>query len=103
MYLDESNVIAYLFGWMIEDEFHLNNIAVDSHYRKMGIGKKLIETMIDYVISKNGRRILLEGMQENLSAIRLYEKMGFTAVGDHKDYYTKGKHAICYNLDLSNG
>lgn len=88
---------------MIEDEYHLNNIAVDSNYRRMGIARKLIETMIDYVKSKNGRRILLEVMQENLSAIRLYEKMGFTAVGDRKDYYKKGKHAICFNLEISNG
>ena len=58
---------------------------------------------ITYVINKNGRRILLEVMQENLSAIRLYEKMGFKVVGDRKYYYTKGQHAICFNLELKNG
>ena len=103
VYMQDAVVLAYLFGWMVEDEYHLNNIAVDADYRKQGIGKKLMKKMIEFVTKSDGQNILLEVMHENSSAIRLYEKMGFKVVGDRKDYYTKGQHAICFNLELKNG
>jgi len=42
-------------------------------------------------------------MHENKAAIHLYERNGFSAVGKRKNYYTKGKHAILYELELNNG
>ncbi len=98
-----GEVIGYVFGWMIDDEYHLNNIAVKKQFQKKGIGKKLLLEVIEYTKSQNGLLVFLEVMHKNKPAIRLYEKNGFIAVGKRKNYYTKGKHAILYTLELRHG
>ena len=88
---------------MIEGEYHLNNIAVKKEFQGNGIGKKLLLEVINFTKSQNGTLVFLEVMHNNEPAIRLYEGNGFTAVGKRKDYYTKGKHAILYTLELNHG
>ncbi len=100
---ENDNLIGYVFGWFIENEYHLNNIAVKKQFQGQGIGDKLLSEVIQFVNSNNGKLIFLEVLHENEAAIRLYEKHGFHAVGKRKDYYTKGKHAILYTLELNNG
>jgi len=36
-------VAGYIFGWIIQDEFHLNNIDVHPEYIRRSIGKELIK------------------------------------------------------------
>ncbi|MBC8196864.1 MAG: ribosomal protein S18-alanine N-acetyltransferase [Candidatus Marinimicrobia bacterium] len=100
---ENNKVIGFIFGWMIENEFHLNNIAIKKQFQGKGLGLKLINSVIEFVKSKKGNLIFLEVMHDNESAIRLYEKNGFESVGKRKDYYTKGKHAILYTLEINNG
>ena len=101
--IENNLVIGYVFGWMIEGEYHLNNIAVNKQYQGKGLGQELLKTVLDYVKSRSGKLVFLEVMQDNEHAICLYEKNGFTAVGKRKNYYTKGKHAILYTLEMNNG
>ena len=101
--IENNLVIGYVFGWMIEGEYHLNNIAVNKQFQGKGLGQELLKTVLDYVKSRSGKLVFLEVMHDNEHAIRLYEKNGFTAVGKRKNYYTKGKHAILYTLELNNG
>ena len=101
--IENNVVIGYVFGWMIEGEYHLNNIAVNKQYQGKGLGQELLKTVLDYVKSRSGKLVFLEVMQNNEQAICLYEKNGFTAVGKIKNYYTKGKHAILYTLEINNG
>lgn len=103
VYLKNDNVVAYLFGWIIQKEYYLNNIAVSAELRRQGIGRNLIKTMIKFVKNDGVNQILLEVMQKNTTAIHLYEKLGFKAFGERTDNYTKGQHAVCYKLDLNNG
>ena len=42
VYLLEELVAGYIFGWIILDEFHLNNIAVHPDVLRRSIGKKLL-------------------------------------------------------------
>jgi [ribosomal protein S18]-alanine N-acetyltransferase len=100
---ENNTVIGFIFGWMIEDEFHLNNIAVKKQFQGRGLGAKLLTSVIEFVKLIKGKLIFLEVMHDNESAIRLYENNGFESVGKRKDNYTKGKHAILYTLEINNG
>ena len=93
-------VVGYIFGWIIHDEFHLNNIAVHPEYLRRSIGKQLIEHIISRVISHDIKVILLEVSANNIPAKIFYESLGFTEVGIRRDYYTQGDDAVLYNLDL---
>ena len=101
VYIMNELVVGYIFGWIIHDEFHLNNIAVHPEYLRRSIGKELIEHIISRVISHDIKLILLEVSAQNISAQRCYKSLGFIQMGIRKDYYSKGDDAILFNLDLT--
>ena len=41
VYIMDEQVAGYIFGWIIHDEFHLNNIAVHQDYLLINIEKNL--------------------------------------------------------------
>ncbi len=100
VYIMGELVAGYIFGWIIHDEFHLNNIAVHSEYLRRSIGKELILHIISRVLSHDIKVILLEVSANNIPAQKCYKSLGFTQRGIRKDYYSKGDDAILYYLDL---
>ena len=100
VYLMNKRVAGYIFGWIIMEEFHLNNIAVHQDYQRKKIGKRLIQHVIEKVVLRNIRVILLEVSANNIPAQKCYKSLGFTQWGIRKDYYSKGDDAILYYLDL---
>ena len=78
VYIMDEMVIGYIFGWIIHDEFHLNNIAVHPEYLRRNIGRELIRHIISMVISRDIKVILLEVSAENIAAQKCYKSLGFT-------------------------
>lgn len=79
-------VIAYLNNLPVgtariklEQNAKVERVAVLKAYRTLGIGKQLMEYIIEYCISHNSQRIYL-GAQEY--AIPFYQKCGFTTYGE---------------------
>ena len=68
VYMIDSKLVGYLFGWYIKDEFHINNIAVHEDFRTLGIAEKMIGDIILKLILKN---IFLEVSKLNIRAILL--------------------------------
>ena len=71
----------------IAGEGYVTNIAVLPEHRRLGIGKKILE----FVIQKSKDElefISLEVRVSNHAAISLYEKLGFKNVGLRKRFYT---------------
>ena len=101
VYVIEKLVVGYIFGWIIQGEFHLNNIAVHPEYLRKSIGKNLIQHIIARVIFLNVGVILLEVSAKNIPARKCYQSLGFNQMGLRKDYYSKGDDAILYNLVLN--
>ena len=101
VYIMDELVAGYIFGWIIHDEFHLNNIAVHPEYFRRSFGKELIRHIISRVISHDIKVILLEVSSNNIPAQKCYKSLGFTQRGVRKNYYSKGDDAILYNLDLT--
>ena len=101
VYVIDEIVAGYIFGWIIQGGFHLNNIAVHPEYLRRSIGKNLIQHIIARVILRNVGVILLEVSAENIPARECYQSLGFNQMGIRKDYYSKGDDAILYNLELN--
>jgi ribosomal-protein-alanine N-acetyltransferase len=100
VYQKNDYVVGYLFGWHVMDEYHLNNIAVADSFRGAGIGIHLLKNMELYLKEIEVKSVFLEVSSSNLSARKLYEKMGFVPQGERKDYYTKGDDAVLYTLEF---
>lgn len=75
-------VMSYAVG-----ECHILNVCIHPEYQRQGLGRCVIERLLE-VAQQNGVRIaFLEVRLSNSGAYRLYEELGFTEVGVRKDYY----------------
>lgn len=86
-----ANKNGLIAGYMgiskILDEGYVTNVAVLPEYRRLGIGKKILEHVID-ALKNELAFISLEVRASNNGAISLYEKFGFERVGLRKRFYS---------------
>ncbi|MFN0111131.1 MAG: GNAT family N-acetyltransferase [Blastocatellia bacterium] len=88
---DESEselvVVGCFSGWLVADEFEVDNVAVSTDSRRNGIASKLLSASLEIARRKGAVRVFLEVRAMNKPACLLYEKLGFTVVGRRKYYY----------------
>jgi ribosomal-protein-alanine N-acetyltransferase len=83
---ERDKVLGYCIASVAVGEAHVLNLCVDPDEQGQGIGRKLLENLID---SARGRAetVFLEVRPSNTVAIALYENMGFNEIGIRKGYY----------------
>ncbi len=80
-------VVGFFAGWIVEDELHINNVASHQDYRRIGIGRSLMEAAIDEAGLRGVAHVILEVRASNEGAQLLYRDLGFGYVGRRRDYY----------------
>ena len=86
--VENGRVVGYGGMWLIIDEAHVNNIAVDPACRSRGYGRLLMKELMR--VAYNALEICkmtLEVRVTNDEAIKLYTSMGFEVAGTRKGYY----------------
>lgn len=68
-------------------EAWVNNIAVRRDRQRRGIGRVLLESLLEYARRQGVRSVLLEVAADNKPAQNLYDTYGFTVVGLRRGYY----------------
>jgi len=81
------SVVGFFAGWIVEDELHVNNVASHKGYRRMGIGRSLMQAAIDEARVRGVAEVLLEVRASNESAQQMYRNLNFHFVGRRRDYY----------------
>jgi ribosomal-protein-alanine N-acetyltransferase len=82
-----GNVVGFIVGRQVEDEWEIENIAVTGSGRRCGLGSRLVGELLDLVRSRGGKSVFLEVRESNRAARSLYEKWAFLEVGRRKMYY----------------
>ena len=85
--VDENTIVGFAGLKVILDEADIMNIVVKKDFRHNGIGSFLLENLINHSKDLNLKTITLEVNENNLSAIRLYDKFSFDKLGIRKNYY----------------
>ncbi|MGD8337188.1 MAG: ribosomal protein S18-alanine N-acetyltransferase [Desulfobacterales bacterium] len=83
-----GQIFAYAFLRMTLDEIHLLKIAVAPRWRRRGIATWLLGFCFGLAQRRNARKVYLEVRRSNVSAIDLYDKVGFQIIGTRPKYYT---------------
>lgn len=97
----DSNLIAgFLCRWLIADECHVLNIAVDPDSRRHGIGAVMLTEAITEAKSTGANVVTLEVRRSNLPARQLYRKFEFEERRLRRHYYGPGEDAIIMELRL---
>lgn len=73
----------------IAGEGEITNVVVAACHRRKGIGRKMMEHMLEEAKGKGIGDCTLEVRCSNLPAIRLYESLGFKGEGVRPDFYEK--------------
>lgn len=87
----EEGIAGYGGLWFILDEAHITNVAVKNSCRRRGIGRRLVEALIEKAAERDIFKMTLEVRKSNRGAIALYEKAGFAVEGRRPGYYQDNK------------
>ncbi len=85
-------------------EAHVLNLCVRPESQGAGIGRQLLEHLLEEVRHSGCHLILLEARPSNPAAIHLYRSTGFEQIGRRKGYYPTSagrEDALVFALDIS--
>lgn len=89
----EEQLLGYAIVARLPFEAELQAIGVLPERRQNGAGLALMEAVFTTAQGWSSERLLLEVRAGNLSAIRLYQRCGFSEDGRRKGYYPAAKGA----------
>jgi len=71
----DGEIIGYALMMIVLDEAHLLNLSIAKAYQKQGLGRLLLEHMIQIARQYKAANMFLEVRPSNISAIALYENI----------------------------
>lgn len=85
----ENKIVGYSNIYIVAGKAQIANFAVAPGFRNRGVGRLLMNEIVDRAEEKKCRVIFLEVRESNTPALELYKSYGFHASGQRKDYYSK--------------
>jgi ribosomal-protein-alanine N-acetyltransferase len=97
----EGTVLGFIVVRTIDQDWEIENIVVDTNWRRHGIATQLLNEIRKSAESESAMKIFLEVRQSNTGARRLYENCGFQTCGYRGQYYINpSEDAIVYQFVL---
>jgi ribosomal-protein-alanine N-acetyltransferase len=83
-----ERVAGFCAFWRVADQIHINNLAIRPDLRSRGLGRYLLQGVLDEASRLGAIHATLEVRRSNAAARRLYERAGFHVAGVRASYYT---------------
>lgn len=80
---------------------HICTIDVATKHRRRGVGIKLLKELEQIFARKGVEVCYLEARLNNVAALELYKRQGYSEVERLKDYYFEGAHGVRLQKNLS--
>ena len=96
----DDEIVGFAGFLKICDEADIMNIVTKIDKRHLGIGSKLLSSLINIAKEQNLKTITLEVNVNNQIAINLYNKFNFKKTGLRKKYYNNTDDAIIMTLEI---
>lgn len=86
-----GKIVGFVIGMLYMERTalagHILTIDVSTAYRKKGIAQKLLHEIEKIFKEKGAKTCHLEVREDNIAALRLYQKLGYKKVARLKGYY----------------
>jgi len=82
-----SRIVGFAGQMFIDDESHVNNIAVDPEWQGSGLGAAILSDLVRTGLDRGTRHLTLEVRVGNEPALALYKRFGLAPVGVRPNYY----------------
>ena len=92
--VDDDALVGYAGIAIAAGEAEVMTIAVRASHQGRGLGRALLQALLDAADAANARRVMLEVETGNVAAIALYERNGFVRTGVRPNYYALGVDAL---------
>jgi ribosomal-protein-alanine N-acetyltransferase len=89
----EEEIAGFIVGREIVEEAEILNLAVKPEYRQRGIGRKLVEAMLEVFARDGVAKAFLEVRESNQGGIAFYRRLGFRETGRREHYYHQPEEA----------
>jgi ribosomal-protein-alanine N-acetyltransferase len=83
----EHGLIGYCVMMVGVGEAHLLNLSIASPWQRRGLGRHMVEHLLELARGWGARDMLLEVRPSNTAARALYANMGFRELARRRDYY----------------
>lgn len=96
-----GELVGFLVCHFVLDEVHILNFGIAPKFRRKGIGRMLIRSVLMEFHERSARWATLEVRVSNQEAKGLYNQLGFQQIGTRAGYYTDdGEDALVLQLNL---
>ena len=85
--LNRNTITGYCGMYCSFEEGEITNVAVMPERHNQGIGRSMMEYLMEQAEEKGITRIILEVRVSNAHAIHLYESLGFQNCGIRRNFY----------------
>ncbi|MGE3812206.1 MAG: ribosomal protein S18-alanine N-acetyltransferase [Candidatus Nanopelagicales bacterium] len=97
---DSDGVDGYVGLMALPPEGDVQTIAVAPRAQGRGLGRELLDALVDEARARGCTQLFLEVLHTNDAAVRLYERAGFESQGRRRDYYGPGLDAVVMRLRI---
>ena len=87
--VENGEIVGYAGTWLVINEAHVTNVAVSGQRRREGIGRLLMQKLMELARDNDMESMTLEVRVSNAAARHLYEQLGFVEAGIRKNYYSE--------------
>lgn len=96
----DQKIAGYIVYWLIFEECHILNLAIEPSFRGQGYAKRLVRHCIELSIKNESKRVFLEVRKSNTAAVSLYTKLRFYIDHIKPRFYEDSEDAyfMCLNL-----
>ena len=95
-----QELLSLASGWLVVGELQLTLVAVDPSWRRRGLGRQVLTTLLQEAQRQGCGQASLEVAESNGAAQGLYGGLGFSTVGIRRRYYRNGEAALIQWLEL---
>ncbi len=82
-----EEIVGFMIYELHKNNLHILNFAVHRDYRRLGVGRNMIEKLIAKLAFQRRNRIMLEVRESNLDAQLFFRSIGFRAISVLRDFY----------------
>lgn len=95
-----DGLVGFAGVMVIDEEAHITNMLVAPGHRQRGIGRQLMERLVEVSIEMGAKHLTLEVRSKNSAARQLYSRFGLVPVGVRPGYYADDDALVLWVHDI---
>lgn len=84
---EKEEIVGYGLLSIAGEEGHILNLCIRPENQRQGLGRRMMQHLVSQAKLLQANSVYLEVRVSNHGAYHLYQSLGFTVIGQRKDYY----------------